>query len=96
MASSWVGTILTTISNGIAIRIKGGITVPQGLNTLSFGATVDGLNQGNGHIREMRYYNVSKSSQFLEDLSNGLISEASLSFSRNLTRPLAENLTRTF
>ncbi len=49
----------------------------------------------NGHISELRYYNVRKDNQFLEDLSNGLINEDSLSFSRNLSRPLARNLART-
>lgn len=29
----------------------------------------------NGHIKELRYYNVRKDNQFLEDLSNGLIAE---------------------
>ena len=72
MASSWGDTTLTTISNGISIRIKGGITVPQGLNTLRFGIAAFADTQNNGHYRELRYYNVRLDNTILEALSNGV------------------------
>ena len=42
------------------------------MTTLRIGADSAG-NYFNGHIKELRYYNVRKANQFLEDLSNGLI-----------------------
>lgn len=70
-------------------------TLPSGFTDFHVGANRDGNIQLNGHIREIRYYNVRKDNQFLEDLSNGLINEGSLSFSRNLARTLTRDLART-
>ena len=50
-------------------------TVPTGLLKFNVCGNEDSVDQLNGHIRELRYYNVRKDNQFLEDLSNGLISE---------------------
>ncbi len=47
--------------------------VPIGVSRLNIGSGHDGGNQFNGHIAEIRYYNVRKNNQFLEDLSNGII-----------------------
>ena len=44
-------------------------------NRITVGSRFAGdLSYANGHIAEIRYYNVRKVNQFLEDLSNGLIS----------------------
>lgn len=53
------------------------LTLPTGLNILKVGYDGDSINLWNGHFKELRYYNVRKNNQFLEDLSNGLISEES-------------------
>jgi len=95
MASAWKVNDIAVSTNGNAPLINTSVTIPTELTTLrldSPGGTV----QSNGHMREIRYYNERKDNQFLEDLSNGLISEPSLSFSRNVARPSARNLTRTF
>ena len=69
--------------------------LPTGIDALGIGSRAGEDNPiFNGHISEVRYYNVRKDNQFLEDLSNGLISEDELSFSRTLARPLARNLAR--
>ncbi len=44
-----------------------------GVSDLNIGSLYDESNNFNGHIVEIRYYNVRKDNQFLEDLSNGLI-----------------------
>ncbi|KKN23616.1 hypothetical protein LCGC14_0903180 [marine sediment metagenome] len=50
--------------------------LPVGITDLNVGSDLAEANQFNGHIKELRYYNVRKPNQFLEDLSNGLISAA--------------------
>ena len=47
--------------------------LPVGITHLYVGANETGISQWNGHIAEIRYYNVRKDNQFLEDLSSGLI-----------------------
>lgn len=51
------------------------IDMPTNFNKLSVGIKWNGDALVNGHIAELRYYNVRKDNQFLEDLSNGLIIE---------------------
>ncbi len=69
--------------------------VPVSIDLFRVGTTHDSARVFNGHIAEIRYYNVRKDNQFLEDLSNGLISEDDLNFSRNLARPLERTLATT-
>jgi len=95
MASAWKVNDIAVSTNGNAPLINASVTIPTELTTLRLDSPA-GTVQSNGHIREIRYYNERKNNQFLEDLSNGLISEPSLSFSRNVARPVARNLARTF
>ena len=71
--------------------------LPTGIDALGIGSRAGEDNPiFNGHISEVRYYNVRKDNQFLEDLSNGLISEDDdLTFIRNLARPLERPLVKT-
>lgn len=50
-----------------------GVPTTNALDTLRIGFDLLGANHWNGHIAEIRYYNVRKPNQFLEDLSNGLL-----------------------
>lgn len=70
------------------------VDIPTGISDLNVGSGFDESAVFNGHIAEIRYYNVRKDNQFLEDLSNGLISEDGLAFVRTLDRPLARPLAR--
>ena len=95
-ASAWGDGDLTAAFNGLPIRTKAGVVVPQGLTTLRFGIAAFTDTQNNGHYRELRYYNVNKTPQFVRDLSSGLISENNdLTFTRNLARPLERPLVNT-
>ena len=95
MATSWKDTTLAATSNGNAVLENLSVTIPTGLNLLNFSSVLDTV-QANGHMRELRYYNVRKDNQFLEDLSSGLINEVNdLAFSRNLARPLERPLANT-
>ena len=62
--------------NGNAGTPDSTVALPFVVNpdTLSVGSH-ESANSFNGHIAELRYYNIRKNNQFLEDLSNGLISE---------------------
>lgn len=56
-----------------------------------------GTIQFNGHIAEVRYYNVRKADTILQDLSNGLVKElGSLDFARVAARTLARDLARQY
>ena len=48
------------------------VTLPTGISKLVLGNNFESGEALNGWIQEFRYYNVRKSNQFLEDLSNGL------------------------
>jgi len=95
-ATSWdnATTTFSTSSNGRPIITNTSRSTPQGLTTLRLSSNTN-AGHINGHMRSIRYYNVRKDDQFLKNLSNGLISETALSFSRSLARPLARNITRT-
>ncbi len=47
------------------------ITLPTGLSHFFVGSRVSAGNQNNVHVDEIRYYNVRKDNQFLQDLSAG-------------------------
>lgn len=89
IASSWKDTTLAASSNGNPVLTNTGVTIPQGLNKLSLASTSDTV-QSNGHLRELRYYNIRKSSQFLQSLALGHISNNPLDFSRPLVRDLVQ------
>lgn len=52
--------------------------VPTGITTIDVGQNEQDGENFSGHIAEIRYYNVRKDNQFLEDLSNGLIAAVDL------------------
>lgn len=72
--------------------------LPTGINALGIGSRAGTSSEiFNGHIAELRYYNIRKPNQFHQDHSGGLISEDNdLTFARHVARPLARNLKRTF
>lgn len=93
MASSWGGTSYNVTSNGRPILIDAGATMPVGLTTLRLSA-LGGVVQSNGHIREVRYYNVDKSQtegfDYLRQLARGHISNNPLDFLRPVVRDLVQ------
>jgi len=94
MASSWKGSTHAASFNGNASLIDSATVIPTGLTTLRLAAPA-GTVQNNGHMREIRYYNVKKDDTFIVNLSNGLISEDNdLTFIRHLARPLVRSLAR--
>lgn len=73
---AWAANDIAFISNSDPVETDSLATLPT-VTQLSVGSEgVGSLGQINGHIAEIRYYNVRKDNQFLEDLSNGLISES--------------------
>jgi len=94
-AMAWAENDFATSFIGAAVKTDSSGTIPGPITELRIGADPSGVNlELNGHIAEIRYYNVRMDNQFLEDLSNGLISEDGLGFTRDLSRPLARNLAR--
>ena len=74
MGSAWKVNDVAVSTNGNAPLINSSVTIPTGLTTLRLAAP-GGTAQSNGHMREIRYYNVRKDNQFLVDLTNGLLPE---------------------
>ncbi len=81
-ANTTVRTAVAFAANDAELYVNGArsgtgdqtVVIPTGITDLDIGSGYDDANLFNGHIQELRYYNVRKNNQFLEDLSNGLIS----------------------
>ena len=55
--------------NGVAGTPDTSMALPVGISTFNVGSDNAEANQFNGHIRELRYYNIRKTDAFLKDLS---------------------------
>ncbi len=95
MGSAWKVDDIAMSTNGNAPLTNSSVTIPTGLTTLRLAAP-GGTVQSNGHIREIRDYNVRKDNQFLVQLSNGQIPNNPLDFSRPLIRDMMRPIQRTF
>lgn len=75
LSVAWAANDFAAYSaGGINVTDSSG-SVPVNIAALNVGRTeLDSLYQ-NGHIQEIRYYNVRKNNQFLEDLANGALPE---------------------
>lgn len=83
-------------SEGVAGPQDTSAPLPVGISQMNVGANNDLTTPWNGHIAEIRYYNVRKDNTFLESLSNGIINEDSINLSTNLARPIVRNIARPY
>ncbi|TFG71292.1 MAG: hypothetical protein E4H27_04940 [Anaerolineales bacterium] len=74
-AYAWATNDLAAVTNGRTAIVDATASIPTGFTEFGVGQSATDIKQLNGHIAEIRYYNERKNNQFLEDLSNGLISE---------------------
>lgn len=91
IAVAWAVNDIVFYLNGSQIGVDSLATLPT-LTTLNIGSDHADAEFLNSHFKEDRGYNVRKDNQFLEDLSNGLITEEELSFLRPLVRPIPRPL----
>ena len=75
-------TVFAYAANDLYLQTNGRTAITDNAATMASGFTTFGVGDGgsgggfaefDGHIAEIRYYNVRKDNQFLEDLSNGYI-----------------------
>ncbi len=73
IAVAWAANDIAFYLNGSQVGVDGAATIPS-VTTLNIGSDHANAEFLNSHFKEDRGYNVRKNNQFLEDLSNGLIS----------------------